>query len=554
MIEHELKFSLTDSMAAEFEQRATMGLAQAPARLVNRYFDTSAGDLMNAAVSLRVRQSAEGCLQTVKAAGSGPFERFEWERPIAGDQPETAALPPASEPAGDLIRECFGLLMPVFETDFERQIRLVRPQTGVRVEIACDRGEIRAGNRTERIAEVELERKEGPAAAFYHYALQWAQLHGARLLLPTKAQRGLQLAGWLTERPAPVKVVPASPPAQTPTGEAARVILLGHLNHFLANVEPVLAGSDPEGPHQLRVALRRFRSAIRFFDLRRPHQSGGPDVPEATAAAGEPAPADDPTAAQWQTLDAGARALATDASFVRDADVFETGLLATLARGFPGDAALQVLRRSLQTQREQERQRLRRALQSAPMAVFVLQAHVAIESLDRIHWLSEPYEAFAAERLAGLVKRVRRRTRAAAAEADWHEVRIAIKNLRYALDGCKALDLTTEPVGDAIETLSRWQGTLGLGQDLAVARGVAAEALAKTSAPTEMGVRAAALIDGYRAFATRSESPEKLRKPILAGLRRLLAERPRDRGAPTGYHPVAPGATPGSRPKKESTS
>ena len=527
MIEHELKFALTDSMAAEFEQRATIGLTRPPSRLRSRYFDTSAGDLMNASVSLRVRKTPGGHVQTVKGAGSGPFERYEWEKPVAADTPDYNALPPEGHPAGALTRECFGLLMPVFETDFERQVRLVRPQPGVRVEIACDRGEIRAGNRSERIAEVELERKEGSAAAFYHYAMQWARLHQAQLLLPSKNLRGLQLAGWQTERPAPVKVESVSPHADTPVVMAARQVLVGHLNHFLANVGPVLSGTQPEGPHQLRVALRRFRSAIRFLDLKRP-------VAREDGSVGE-----EDVSPTWQDLDGRARALAEAASFVRDADVLESGLLASLDRNFPRDAALHVLGRSLATQRERERAGLRRTIGSADMTAFVLQAHAATESLPANRWPATTYGDFAADRLAYLVRRVRRRTRRARAEADWHEVRIAIKNLRYALDGCRALDVTTQPIGEVIAALSRWQDALGVGQDLAVARGIAAQALAHTAAPTEMTVRAAALIDGYRAFATRIEAPGKLRKPILAALERLLAKSPASTNEPAARAPAA---------------
>jgi triphosphatase len=531
MIEHELKFTLTDSMAAEFEQRATIGLTQQSARLWSRYFDTSAGDLMNAAVSLRVRKTPEGHVQTVKAPGSDTFERYEWEMPISGEWPEFDALPPQNHPAGALTRECFGLLMPVFDTDFDRQVRLVRPQPGVRVEIARDRGEIRAGKRTERIAEVELERKEGSAAAFYHYAMQWARLHQAQLLLPSKNLRGLQLAGWQTEKPKAVKVQPRSPQANLPVAAAAREILVGHLDHFLANIAPVTSGTQPEGVHQLRVALRRFRAAIRFLDLRRPER-----LEDGSVAAGD-------VSAIWQDLDRRARALADAASFVRDADVLESGLLASLCKTFPGDAALHVLGRSLATERERERARLRETMASPDLTAFVIQAHAAVQSLPASRWWDATFGEFAAGRLAWLVRRVRRRARRAKREEDWHELRIAIKNLRYALESCLALEVTTQPIGEAISALSRWQSSLGLGQDLAVARSIAAQALAHTAAPTEVTVRAAALIDGYRAFATRIEAPEKLRAPLLAMLKRLLVE-----SHPAGRHPSPPTASPDAGP------
>jgi len=302
MIEHELKFALTLSMAAEFEQRAAIGLTQRPQRLWSRYFDTPAGDLMNASATLRVRQTPRGYVQTVKAAGSGAFERYEWEAAVAGDLPEFDALPPPSHPVGALVRECFGLLAPVFDTDFERQVRLVRPQAGVTLEIACDRGEIRAGPRSERIAEVEIERKEGSAAAFYHYAMQWAALHQAQLLLGTKGSRGLHLAGWRTGRPAAVKPQPLTPLPDLPVAAAAQEILTGHLEHFVANLPPVLCGTDADGVHQLGTALRCFRAAIRFLELR-----GAPSLEVRQPTGDDPS---DGLSAAWRDLDERARSLA----------------------------------------------------------------------------------------------------------------------------------------------------------------------------------------------------------------------------------------------------
>ena len=509
MIEHELRFELTPSMAAEFEQRASIGLTQPSARLCSRYFDTAAGDLTDASVSLRVRKTAEGYVQRAKVASA--FEHREWEAAVAGEHPVLDALPPQDHPVGALARECFGLLVPVFETDFERQVRLVRPQPGVRVELACDRGEIRAGRRSERIAEVRLERKEGSAAAFYHYAMQWARLHQAQLVLASKSLRGLQLAGWQPRQPQPRQFEPAAPAADLPMVAAARQILTAHLEHLVGSIAPVTARGDSEGPHQLRVALRRFRSAIRFLELHRPQLPA------------DGSPADSDASGTWQSLDHGARALAEAASFVRDADLMETGLLAGLREAFPADEALQVLGRALAGERERARARLRETVASSGLATFVVQALAAIESLPEQRWPDMAFGDFAAKRLARIVRQLRRRAKRARTVEQWHGVRIAARNLRYALAGCRGLGLTTMPVGEAIAALSAWQEALGLEQDLAVARSVAAQALAHSAAPAESTVRAAALIDGYRAFAARSNDPDKLRDPILALSKRLLA-------------------------------
>ncbi|HEY0419362.1 MAG TPA: CHAD domain-containing protein, partial [Acetobacteraceae bacterium] len=61
---------------------------------------------------------------------------------------------------------------------------------------------------------------------------------------------------------------PGTPPALTPAATVAegfRHIIRTGIAHILANTACVLAGSDPEGVHQIRLALRRLRSAFTVF-------------------------------------------------------------------------------------------------------------------------------------------------------------------------------------------------------------------------------------------------------------------------------------------------
>ena len=534
--EHELKFELSASMAAEFDARAGAGLSRDPQRVWSCYYDTSAGDLMNAGIALRVRSVGDGFVQTLKAAHGAqarvpdgatpeaddapedPFSRFEWERPIDAPTPSEDALPAPSHPAGALVRQCLSMLLPVFETDFERDTRMVLPCGTGRVELACDRGEIRAGQAREAIAEVELERKAGSAALFYRYALQWARLHEARLLLPSKHARGLALAGWRNDKPLALRQATVAPAGTVPVARAARMVLHGHLRHFLANLPAVLHSGRPEGPHQLRVALRRLRASIRFFGLREDPLSDE-DTP-------------------WRDIDRMARSIANAAGFVRDADVFESRLLGKLERSFPGDAALQVLGRSLADERERSRALLRATLSEPSTTEFILLALAAIEAIEPSRFDDPDYRSFAARRIAALVRKVRRRAGAAASESEWHDTRIAIKNLRYAMDGCRALELTREPATRVLARLGAWQDALGEGQDLAVARTTASQALGRASAPIEMAVRCIALIDGYRTFVIVHADQHRLGRQIRAQLESSFAPLRSARFAPASRPPA----------------
>jgi hypothetical protein len=569
MIEHELRFALTPGMVAEFEQRAAIGLTGPSTPLWSRYFDTSAGDLGKASLSLRVRQTAAGFVQTLRAPGCGRFERFEWSRQVSSEHPELDALPPPSHPEGALVRACFDLLAAVFETRFGRQSRLVRPQPGVRVELACDRGEIRAGARSELVAEVALVRKEGPAAAFYHYAVQWARLHQAKLMLSPKSLRGLRLAGYAAERPRarPSKLQQHPALAPLAVADAARQVLGGHLDDLLDGIGSVLDARDGDrgGSHQLHQALHRFKSAIRFFGLHL--QGGGTEPLEDGNGAKDAEPVvdretsidDADPSAIWRELERLARGLGQAAAPVCHADRLVSGLLARLEASFPGDPAVRLLDRSLAFERERARARLRDAVSSGEATCFVIQALAAIESLPPDRWQQAPFERFALARRQALVRRLRRRTRLAARERQWQAVRTASRSLRDALESCRELPVSAMPVDAAIASLIRCPPAIAPGRRLAFTQAVAARARSAPDAPAAVATRAVALVDGYLAGGAPSCSPLALRESILALSQRLLrpasarqAEGERliadsagaaaaaDRAGRSGYHPESP--------------
>lgn len=493
MRELELKFSLPLSLQDALAREVAPETVE---RVWSRYLDTPDGALARGRTAVRVRRKGDTWLQTVKADHGDHFERFEWERPIAGPEPERDALPPEDTAPGALAHRTFGQWRPLFETDFERRARVVEPSPGLAVEIAQDVGELRCGERREPIREVELECLRGSRAAFFEWARDWAARTQACLLLPTKNERGLRLAARLPLAPSPVTAAAVAPPADAPVGEAAAAVLRACVGHACANVEPVLASDHPEGPHQLRVALRRLRAALRFFALR-----------EADA--------------RWRTVDDEARALADAAGRVRDLDVFESGALALLRERFPGDAAVETLSRAVVDARDAARMDLRRAVSGPATTRFVLGAMALAEGLaaaaagqtaagslrdapgDDAHALplDAPYAAFARARVHALLARVRRRARRARDDDGWHRTRLAVKTLRYATDSARAALPHGADAARATSLLARWQDRLGAGQDLASARDVAADALSRPDVPTEAAVRALALIDGWRAFA-----------------------------------------------------
>lgn len=132
--------------------------------LLSTYFDTADKALMKFGVGLRLRQIGEQWLQTVKCSGkasSGLHERQEWEHELAAPEfdierlAETAIAPLLEQ------KQIWNAIQPVFTTEFERDVWLLALDNDTVVELAYDRGEVRAGDKQTAIHEIELELKQG---------------------------------------------------------------------------------------------------------------------------------------------------------------------------------------------------------------------------------------------------------------------------------------------------------------------------------------------------------------------------------------------------------
>jgi CHAD domain-containing protein len=131
--------------------------------------------------------------------------------------------------------------------------------------VAYDRGCIRAGARRVAVDEIEFELIRGPCQALPDLAARWAGRFGLWWDVRTKAESGLRLALGLRQveavRAGPVVLAANASPAQ-----AWSAMLHSALAQALPNAAEIAAGTaTPEHLHQLRVALRRLRTALRVF-------------------------------------------------------------------------------------------------------------------------------------------------------------------------------------------------------------------------------------------------------------------------------------------------
>jgi len=251
---------------------ALAGRAEGPAvtRAVRTvYYDTPDLRLLARGVALRIRHENGARVQGVKTMGAdaagdsaGIAVRQEWESPLPGHAPDFALLDAGG--GGALIpadaRESLGV---IFETDLRRTTLLVRLDSLTTVEVAVDEGRVQAGPAAEAVAEVELELKSGRASRLFELALALQDAVPVRIGTENKAEVGYRLVTGRT--PAPVLPEPLALSPLTTVAEAFRHIVRHALRHLLANEACALARGDTEGLHQIRVALRRLRTAQRLF-------------------------------------------------------------------------------------------------------------------------------------------------------------------------------------------------------------------------------------------------------------------------------------------------
>ena len=390
-------------------------------KLTSTYFDTDDLVLKNQDIALRVRRSGRQWIQTVKGGGrvqAGLHQRDEWEAPVVHDRPDFTKI---ADPglialfADEALRQ---RLHPVFVTEFNRTIWLLETEAGDRVEMALDRGEVRADQGRSTISEVELELKSGNPAALYELALALQEAVPLRPENASKAERGYALCAAPLLRSAVKATLPEVEREMT-VDAAFRAIAWNCIDQLQDNQGRLLQGYDPELIHQMRVAVRRLRSALNLFGAAAPGIKDAALIAELRWLVGELGPA-------------------------RDWDVFLGETLPPVIEALPQEAGLAQLQ-------EAADQLCQAARERACAAATSPRYHRLLLTLGSWLWrepwrdaaeaavlaqLDQPLAAFAAAMLGRRHRRLRRRGRKLAQlnAEQRHALRIAAKKLRYAAE------------------------------------------------------------------------------------------------------------------------
>ena len=238
------------------------------------YFDTEESRLARYGIALRLRHEGGGWVQTAKGPGIGPLLRqehnFELETAIKKSVPTVDLARHSGTPVGMQIEKALKLrsgaaaplMKPVYETDILRLKRTAR-HAGTVVEMALDRGRIFTVQLSQAVCELELELKRGTPENLVHMARKWCAGHGLWLNSISKSARG-QMLGGDGRASVPTSATPPYIERHADGQQIARAVIQACLTQVLANASVVAGGSgSPEHIHQLRVGLRRLRTAIR---------------------------------------------------------------------------------------------------------------------------------------------------------------------------------------------------------------------------------------------------------------------------------------------------
>ncbi|SDR31525.1 CYTH and CHAD domain-containing protein [Pseudovibrio sp. Tun.PSC04-5.I4] len=429
--------------------------AQSTRQLRSIYYDTPDHTLRKARVSLRTRKSDDNWLQTIKQGGgmqSGLSRRVELETPINGGKPDFDAItdPEIRKNLEDLLKDKeYGVL---FETVMTRTLTYYSDAAGARIEVAMDTGVAKTETRQHPINEIELELLSGPIESLYRLANALMKDRPILFSNTNKAGIGYRLVNG--EQPElQADALHSNPIALTDedsAGSAFQKILRECLHQIIANRSCVLQQNNSEGPHQLRVGLRRLRSAFNIYKTTIP----------ANPMIGQ--------------LDTNAKQLATTAGNQRDIDVLVEDIITPVIPLLPEGHSVTALFEAIQLAHKEAQHELREELVNPQLNTFLLdlgqlsESRIWTKNLASV--LDQPIKEFAQNALSKRWKVCEKRAENLQdlSIEQRHNLRKALKKMRYTVEFFYSL-YEPEDLSIFLKCLKRLQNTFGYLNDVAMA-------------------------------------------------------------------------------------
>jgi triphosphatase len=384
---------------------------------LDTYADTDDRRLDRAGYSVRVRRATRGptAEATLKALGQFRADalriRRELSEEIDVDEPE--AIAQAAGPVAQRVRALIGprKLLPLFTVQTRRRAYPLAADGVPSGELLLDESTIRSpdGGVLGRLRRVEAEVPESavPAVGALVSALQSAC--GLQPAVFSKYEAALAASGSHRTEPESFGTTTITP--QDTIGQVALAVLRRQFAALRASEPGARLGDDIEELHDMRVASRRLRAAVSLFA----------DVLPADAERLRPELA-------WLGSTIGA---------VRDLDV-QLAELDDWAAGLPeaDGAALEHLRSLLLEERAAARAAMLLALDTSRYERLVRRFGTMLRSRSGIRSAAARTVArqIVEQRHRAVRKRLKRINRGTDEPVEYHELRIAAKRFRYALE------------------------------------------------------------------------------------------------------------------------
>ncbi len=461
-MEIELKLLVTSDVARALRQHPLLkeyATSEPHEQMIaDTYFDTPDLLLRRCDATLRVRRVGNAhWVQAMKGGGSvdgGLHRRHEWESPVAGPAPDLALLSDVLSPKsawGKLLRSPVveDRLLPIFSTQVERMVWELRLPQGDEVECVLDQGHLERDDMIVPISEIELELKSGDPAHLFDFALALQQEIPMQIGYLSKADRGYAL--FAPQQPAAVKATALKLSKRMTVEQVFQAIAVNCMAQIQANEAGVSQEQDVESLHQMRVGLRRLRSALGLFkDVLQPPEQLQQEL-------------------DWLVAQLGA---------ARDWDVLVGSTLPAVAEAEPDETRLSELTVAALDQAREKREAASAAVSSPRYTRLILSFTRWVQGcgwrdfmLPR-NWkrLTARVTKFARNTLMHDQRRLHKRGRTlhGATPAVRHRVRIAAKKTRYATEFFQSL-YASKKVRPYVEALSSLQDELGWLNDAAVA-------------------------------------------------------------------------------------
>ena len=260
------------------------------------------------------------------------------------------------------------------------------------------------------------------------------------------AAKGYDLAtGRSKDAPRPARAQNVQLAEGATCREALALFVQSATEQIIANRSVVLETDDPEGAHQLRIGLRRLRSALLAFQ---------PLI-------------DTPSTRE---MDQHARALARVAGELRDADVFIKDIYGSVTGLMKGHPGLQPLKEALTAHRLRRRDAARGALDGQHWSALQLYLTLWPRTIEEVESLDRPVVKFAGQALNAAWKKVAKMgKRVAELEGEErHKMRKSLKKLRYAVEYFGSLYRPVD-VQPFVKQLKKLQDVFGYVNDVVTA-------------------------------------------------------------------------------------